>query len=364
MRHVRRFIHGTPRITQSLHSAQDTALVWLRAVGQVMSAGAVTGAPVQNVPRAIAFILVAMLCISVNDMLIKLLSGGYPLHQMVFVRSAIGILASLVFLRLEGGLQLLKTDRPLLHGVRAGCIVVANMLFFLALSVMPLGAATALFFVAPLFITLLAIPVLGEPVGRQRLAAVAMGLLGVAIMAAPGVDWGDVPRWALFLPVLAAACYAGMQVLTRKLGARSAASAMAIYIQSAFILVSLCFWVFAGDGRYAEGLGAGPLEFLLRAWVWPERGDWWVFVLLGCLSAMIGYSLSQAYRLGTASVVASYEYVALPLAIFWGWLIFGEVPGAAVWTGTALIAGAGLFVFARERARDRALASDRPVRRG
>jgi hypothetical protein len=63
---------------------------------------------------------------------------------------------------------------------------------------------------------------------------------------------------------------------------------------------------------------------------------------------MIGYALSQAYRLGTASVVASYEYVALPLAIFWGWLIFGEVPRPAVWIGTALIAAAGLWVFARE----------------
>jgi S-adenosylmethionine uptake transporter len=321
-------------------------------------------APVQNAPRAIAFILVAMVCISVNDMLFKLLSGAYPLHQMVFVRSAIGICASLVFLHFEGGLRLLRTDRPGLHSLRAASIVLANMLFFLALSVMPLGAATALFFVAPLFITLLAIPVLGEPVGRQRLAAVAVGLLGVAIMAAPGVDWGEVPRWALSLPVLAAACYAVVQVLTRKLGARSAASAMAVYIQAAFLLVSLCFWIVAGDGRFAEGLGPGPMEFLLRGWIWPEAGDLGVFGLLGMLSAMIGYALSQAYRLGTASVVASYEYVALPLAIFWGWLVFGEVPGAAIWTGTALIAGAGLYVFARERARDRALASDRPLRRG
>ena len=321
-------------------------------------------APVQSAPRAIAFILAGMVCISLNDMLIKLLSDGYPLHQMVFVRSAIGIAVSLVILQMEGGLRLLRTERPMLHALRAGFIVVANMLFFLALSVMPLGAATALFFVAPLFITLLAIPVLGEPVGRHRLAAVAVGLVGVAIMAAPGVDWGDVPRWALALPVLAAACYAGMQVLTRKLGARSAASAMAIYIQGAFILVSLGFWTVAGDGRYSAGFDGGPMEFLLRAWIWPRTGDIWIFVLLGFLSAGIGYSLSQAYRLGTASVVASYEYVALPLAIFWGWLIFGEIPGPAIWLGTALIAGAGLYVFARERARDRVLASAAPVRRG
>jgi S-adenosylmethionine uptake transporter len=168
---------------------------------------------------------------------------------------------------------LLRTDRPVLHGVvRAACIVLANMLFFLALSVMPLGAATALFFVAPLFITLLAIPVLGNRWAEQRLAAVAVGLLGVAIMAAPGVDWGDVPRWALSLPVVAAACYAGLQVLTRKLGARSAASAMAIYIQVAFILVSPRL-LGRGRGRaLRRKLGPGPMEFLLRAWIWPERG--------------------------------------------------------------------------------------------
>jgi drug/metabolite transporter (DMT)-like permease len=255
MRHVRRFIHGTPRITQSLHSAQDTALVWLRAVGQVMSAGAVTGAPVQNVPRAIAFILVAMLCISVNDMLIKLPVGRLPAAPDG-VR-ALGHRDSRqpCFPATGGGLAAAQDRQALLHGVRAACIVVANMLFFLALSVMPLGAATALFFVAPLFITLLAIPVLGEPVGRQRLAAVAVGLLGVAIMAAPGVDWGDVPRWALFLPVLAAACYAGMQVLTRKLGARSAASAMAIYIQGAFILVSLASGSSPATGAMPKDLG-------------------------------------------------------------------------------------------------------------
>jgi S-adenosylmethionine uptake transporter len=104
--------------------------------------------------------------------------------------------------------------------------------------------------------------------------------------------------------------------------------------------------------------------FLLRAWVWPAAGDWWLFGLLGVMSGAIGYCLSMAYKLGTASVVASYEYVALPLAIFWGWVIFGEVPRPVVWLGIALITGAGLYVFARERAQDRALASARPIRRG
>ena len=314
--------------------------------------------------RAILFVLLGMLCISINDTGIKFLSGDYPLHQMVFVRSAIGLALSLFILKAEGGWRLLRTGRPVLHGMRAGLIVTSNMLFFSALAVMPLAAATALFFVAPLCITLLAIPVLGERVGRHRITAIALGLLGVAVMMAPGVDWGEIGRASLLLPVAAATCYAGMQVLTRKLGARSAASAMAIHIQTAFLVVSLGFFLVAGDGRFAEGLSHPAGVFLLRAWVWPAPGDWWLFGLLGLMSAMVGYCLSMAYKHGQASVVASCEYVALPLAIFWGWTIFGEVPRPMVWLGIALIAGAGLYVFARERAQDRALASARPMRRG
>ena len=98
--------------------------------------------------------------------------------------------------------------------------------------------------------------------------------------------------------------------------------------------------------------------------MWPETGDLWIFAVLGLMSALIGYTLSQAYRLGTASVVASYEYVALPLAIFWGWGVFDEVPRPVVWIGIALIGASGLAVFARERAVQRAVASARPIRRG
>lgn len=313
--------------------------------------------------RAIFFVLIAVACGTLNDVGIKLLSGEYPLHQTVFFRSVVALSVCLVFLWREGGLGLLRTDRPGLHVLRAGLVMLSNMLFFAGLAVMPLAAATALFFVAPLFITLLAIPVLGEPVGRYRLTAIAVGLAGVAVMMAPGVDWGEIGRASLLLPLAAAACYSGMQVLTRKLGARSAASAMAVYIQGCFLLVSLAVFAVAGDGRFAQGATHPSVVFLLRAWVWPAPEDLPLFGMIGVMSAMIGYFMSLAYRLGRASVVASYEYAALPLAIFWGWSVFGEVPRPAVWLGIALIAGAGLYVFARERAQGRALASVRPVRR-
>ncbi len=315
--------------------------------------------------RAIFLILIGMAAISVNDMLIKLLSGDYPLHQMVFTRSAIGLMISFVFLWLEGGWRLLKTDRPGLHVVRAVLIVTANMLFFSGLAVMPLGVVTSLFFVAPLFITVLAIPILGETVGRHRVVALIMGFAGVVVMMGPGTDWADVPRAAMILPIAAAACYAGMQVMTRKLGAASAASAMAMYIQMAFIVVSVTFFITVGDGRFAQGVESESLIFLLRAWVVPATDDIWKFATLGAMSSIVAYCLSSAYRIGNAATVASYEYVALPMAIFFGWLVFGERPGLVMVLGTGLIAGAGLYVFARERRRAGVgPAAEKPIRRG
>ncbi|MEO9682994.1 MAG: DMT family transporter [Tateyamaria sp.] len=307
---------------------------------------------------AILFVLIGVFCISINDLLIKQLSGGYPLHQIVFARSGIGILFTLLIVQYEGGFGILRTKRPGLHALRGILIVVANMTFFLALAVLPLADATALFFAAPLFITLLSIPILGEKVGPLRLSAVAVGFAGVIIMQRPwaGSDSLEVNRIVLLLPVLSALTYAMNQLLTRKLGVASKASAMAVYIQTAFIVVSVLFFVVAGDGRFADQATNASVVFLLRAWVWPADSDLWVFVGLGVNSAIIGYCLSQAYRLADAATVAPFEYIGLPLAVLWGFVVFGDLPVAEVWIGIALILGSGLFVFLRERHKARLLA--------
>lgn len=306
----------------------------------------------------IVFILVGMVAISVNDMLIKSLSGGYPLHQIVFTRSAIGLVFSLAVVQVEGGFRILKTRHPWLHLLRGVMVVVSNMTYFVALAVMPLADATALFFVAPLFITLLSVPILGERVGPMRIGAVIVGFLGAVIMMRPW-ESGEglaVSRVVLAMPVIAALTYAVMQVMTRKLGAVTPASALAAYIQGMFILVSLGFFLIAGDGRYARGVSDPSLQFLLRAWTWPGSGDWPVMLGLGVNSAVIGYCLAQAYRLANAASVAPFEYAELPMAVFWGWLLWGQLPAFPVWTGMALIAGAGLFVFLRERQKSRRVA--------
>ncbi len=318
----------------------------------------------------IAFVCLGMVCITVNDAIVKQLSDTYALHQIVFTRAAIGLILCLGIIQFEGGLRTLKTRRTGLHFLRGLCLVAANMMFFAALATLPLADVTALFFVAPLFITLLSIPVLGEKVGIRRLSAVLVGFAGVLIMLRPGEalfgaqTMGGPDRLTLLLPVGAAFAYACMQVLTRKLGVASTAAAMTIYLQCTFLLVSLAFWVIASDGRYAEGTESKTLLFLLRAWHWPPLADWPLFGVVGLLITTAGYSLARAYRAADAATVAPFEYVALPSAIMLGWTVFGHLPDIWVFVGCALIAGSGIYVFIREKQRARPNASRRPLRRG
>lgn len=306
----------------------------------------------------IIFVLIGIFAISVNDMMIKQLSGGYPLHQLVFLRSAIGLLFSLALVQWEGGWGILRTKHPIQHTLRGLAVVVSNMTYFAALAVMPLADTTALFFVAPLMITLLSIPFLGEKVGPMRMGAVIVGFVGVIIMQRPWESGEslNVSRVVLLLPIFAAFTYAVMQLMTRKLGSTAKASAMSVYIQATFIAVSLGFYLVAGDGRFAEGSDNPSVQFLLRAWITPDAQDWPYLIALGLNASIVGYCLSQAYRLADAGTVAPFEYLGLPLAVLWGWMFWSELPSWEVWTGMALIAGSGMFVFFREQQKSRRIA--------
>ena len=177
---------------------------------------------------------------------------------------------------------------------------------------MPLGEATAIFFVAPLFITALSVPFLGERVGIRRWISVAAGLIGVVVIMRPGTE---AFRYAALAPVLAAFAYASMQITARKLGMTERASTMAFYVQVTFLLVCTASGLVVGDGRFAEGIDSPTLLFLLRAWTTPAQTDGAVMIGVGVLSACGAYLISQGYRLAEATTVTPFEYIALPLAI-------------------------------------------------
>ena len=291
----------------------------------------------------------AVAFLTISDSIIKWLSPDLPLHEIMLFRALIALAFLAVIIHLEGGLRTLKTNRPGLHFLRGGMLVLANMFFFTGLAAMPLAETVALFFTAPLFICILSQPVLGERVGWRRWLVILLGLGGVLTMLRPG---SDVFSPVSLLPVMAALSYAAMTMMTRKLGMREKAGTMTFYIQLAFIAISIPIGLVIGDGGF-DRYDNPSVSFLLRAWRWPGQAQFELLLLCGFMVTIGGYLRSQAYRLGEAAAVAPFEYSALPFALAVGFYLWGDWPDWIAFFGSGLIICSGLLVVYLENRKPR-----------
>ena len=311
-------------------------------------------APVKGVLCVIAGISI----FSIQDVIIKSISGSYPVHDIVFVRSVVALAPLLLIAHFDGGLSGLRTRRPLAHLLRACAMLASYTTFYLAIVALPLASAVALFFVAPLLITALSHFVLGEKAQLRRWLAVATGFIGVLIMTQP--DGSTIEPAALFA-VCAALFYALSVMATRRMGATESGASLAFSATLFYVGANGLLGLWLGDGSLAKG-GHPSLEFLLRAWVVPTWRDFGLMAVCGLIAAFGFYFLSQAYRLAQATSVAPFEYVGLPLAALWGYLFWSEIPDRATVLGVALIVGSGLYVLHRESVRGRRTAAGRGLR--
>jgi drug/metabolite transporter (DMT)-like permease len=285
---------------------------------------------------------------SMNDLAIKALSETYALHQVILVRALIGILVVCALILWSGtGFRQLLTRRPGAHLFRVSIVMVSNVTYFVGLSLMPIADAVATAFVAPMLVTLMSALILGEQVGPRRWAAVAVGMLGVLVMTRPGQ--GMIQPAAL-LVLISAFCYAGSHMMTRRMRDTESAATLSFFVQLGFVVVSATMGALVGDGHLAQAPGS-TWEFLFRPWILPEMQHLWAFAATGLAVAIGGLMVSQGYRTTEASLVAPFEYVGMPMAIFWGVVYFHTWPDANAWAGIALICGAGLYTLWRETVR-------------
>jgi drug/metabolite transporter (DMT)-like permease len=295
--------------------------------------------------QGILCLMGALVFLTISDSIIKWLSPRYALHEIMLGRAVFAIVPVLFLVYLEGGLITLRTRRPVLHLLRGTLFVFANMFFFLGLATMSLAQTVALFFTAPLFICLLARPVLGEKVGVPRWVAIFAGFCGVLIILRPGTE---VFHFTSLLPIMAALTYAATQMTTRKLGMEETAATLTFYLQIAFILIGVIAGMVIGNG-HLDTQDNPTFNFLLRSWIWPTPDDFRLLGLCGLIVAFGGYLLSQAYRIGQASAVAPFEYTSLPFAMLVGYLVWGDWPDTASLVGTAIIIMSGLLIVYFER---------------
>lgn len=281
--------------------------------------------------KGICFLLTGVLLFSLQDVFIKWISNGYPVHEILFVRSLTAIGPILLIAGVEGGLQLLSPRHLPLHLLRAGLIFVAYTSYYLAMAALPLAETVSLFFTAPLFITLLSIHTLGEKVGWTIWIALIAGFFGVLCIARPGSGILDP---AALLPLLSAVSYAFLVILTRRLGREASGASLAFYPTLVFLLVTGCIgliwgWSGLGDPTHPS------LQFLTRAWSIPDLRDLALMIACGLIAAMGFYCLFQAYRLARTSTVTPFEYAYVPLGCLWGAVFWQEVP--SIWSVVGMI---------------------------
>lgn len=293
---------------------------------------------------AIGCLLVGIGIFSFQDVIIKLISGNYPVHQAMAIRSVVAVPLLLLITVIEGSVFRLFSPRwPLLIG-RGFINLASYTTFYLGLAALPLATCAALFFIAPLFITLLSAVALKESVGPKRWAAVVAGFIGVMVIVRPGSDLFD---WASLLPVAAGITYGTAQVVARRIGEAETATVMTSYSNFAFLLGALAMAALFAGGGYSNEAHAS-LAFLVRGWTTPGAMDLLLMMSCGVIAAVALTLLSEAYRSAPANTVAPFEYSALGWSVLFGWMIWGDHPDLGEWLGIAIIVGAGIYVLYRE----------------
>ena len=264
-------------------------------------------------------------CLSTNDALAKTLTAHYAPFQIMFLRNLIALPVAVVIALVLGGPSALLSRRPMAHLLRGFLWVGATFLFFTSLKHLGLAEATALIFVAPLFITAISALFLREEVGWRRWLAVIVGFIGVLIVIRPG---GAAFQAVSLLPVATALVYAFLMLGSRLVDPRESIWTLLLYL--------------TGTGALLSGV--------LVPFVWlPVRAeDVWLFVSIALFGTAGMTMISQAFRLAPATLVAPLDYTALIWATAFGWLIWAEAPDSATYLGAAIIMASGVVVILRE----------------
>lgn len=273
----------------------------------------------------ISMMCAGIACLSVNDAIAKHLIEVYSPLQILFLRNVIALPFALAITARMGGLPALRSHRPAAHLLRGFLWVVATIMFFTSFAYLDLAEATALIFVAPLFITAISAAFLKERVGWRRWLAVIAGFLGVLVVIRPG---SAAFQLVSLLPVATAFIYALLMLSARWVDPRESAWTMLLYLTGASALLSS----------------------LIVPFVWnPVRlEDLWFFAGIALFGTAGMALMTQAFRLAPAAIVAPFDYTGIVWATALGWLFWHEIPDAAAFLGAAIIVGSGIFVLWRE----------------
>lgn len=281
--------------------------------------------PASTAGLAIALMLLAIGLFSIMDALVKWMGESYPTTQLIFFRSLFAFIP-LGFLILRQGLgNALRVKNPKGHLIRSLVGLVALFTFFYAFSHMPLADAVAISFAAPVFVTALSVPLLGEKVGPRRWTAVLVGFIGVLVMVKPGPG---VFQSVAIIPLVGTVFYALAIIFVRKLARTETNTSIVFYFTLSCTLVSAAFMPFY--------------------WVTPSLADLGWLIAIGLVGGVAQITVTLAFRYADVALIMPFEYSAMLWVALLGYVFWGEVPGLNIWAGVTIVMASGLYILFRE----------------
>jgi drug/metabolite transporter (DMT)-like permease len=295
---------------------------------------AIAGGPAHDIRRGIALILTSSALFAALNAVVKLLSGRLGPLEIAFFRQLFSLIPVSILLARQGGLAMLRTQRPVGHLFRGLIGNAAMIVFFLSVAWLPLADATALSFSSPLFVTALAAPLLSEAVGIARWCAVAVGFAGVVVITNPsGGLFSQGESAGAVLGVVAGLMSALMMITIRQLGRTEPP------VRTVFFFATLGSLVFG--------------MILPFFWVNPTGWEWLGLVGVGILGGLSQLTMTQAYRHAPAATLAPFNYVSIVWSTVFGYALWGDLPSMRVVAGAAIVITSGLFIVYRETRKQR-----------
>ena len=311
-----------------------------------------------NNPQGIIYILLAMLVFSVQDSIMKYIFTFVSLYEVYLVRTLVSLAIILLFLKLKKKPIIFKTQYPLLTFCRVILFFFGFSFFYISLTVLPLGTATALFFVTPFLITIFAKFFLKEKIGPRRWLAVIIGFVGVYVILNP--DFSNFDYMSL-TPILCAFCYSLSMIIIKITSEKDSVYTQTFSFYIGAIIISVIFYFIIGDGQY-NTVDHPASQFIFREWFVNLENSMLLMVATGFTASLAFVFIFSAYRIASPAVVSPFEYSILLWSSLSGWFFFNEIPDLKTVVGMILIVFGGIYIFIREKVQDQPIVTEKPLR--
>ena len=311
-----------------------------------------------NNPRGIILILIAMMVFSVQDGIMKHIFNFVSLYEVYLIRTLVSFGLILIFLKVKKEKIVFKSQYPLLTFCRVILFFFGFSSFYISLTVLPLGFATALFFVTPFLITIFAHFFLKEEIGIRRWSAVIVGFIGVYITLNP--DFNNFNYLSL-LPILCAFCYSLSMIIIKKTSEKDSVYTQTFTFYFGAIIFSTIFYFLIGDGQYNTSDHPAS-QFIFREWFVDLESSILFMATTGLTATVAFLLLFTAYSIASPAVVSPFEYSILLWSPLIGWIYFNEIPSLNTVIGILIIVSSGIYIFMREKAQEQLIATEKPLR--